>query len=104
VELLHGGVRGAELEKREQSSPKHPLSIVVLTKNGKKRSITEKTWKILLFNNPFMMKARASIAFYNSFNRTTLNGKIKKDLQHCPRWESQILLLSSRHCMRFSGH
>jgi hypothetical protein len=25
VELLHGGVRGAELEKREQSSPKHPL-------------------------------------------------------------------------------
>jgi hypothetical protein len=26
VELLHGGVCGAELEKREQSSPKHPLS------------------------------------------------------------------------------
>jgi hypothetical protein len=26
VELLHGGVRGAELEKREQSSPKHPLT------------------------------------------------------------------------------
>jgi hypothetical protein len=25
VELLHGGVRGAELEKREQSSPKHAL-------------------------------------------------------------------------------
>jgi hypothetical protein len=26
VKLLHGGVRGAELEKREQSSPKHALS------------------------------------------------------------------------------
>jgi hypothetical protein len=26
VELLHGGVRGAELEKREWSSAKHPLS------------------------------------------------------------------------------
>jgi hypothetical protein len=25
VELLHGGVRGAELKKREQSSPKHAL-------------------------------------------------------------------------------
>jgi hypothetical protein len=25
VDLLHGGVRGAELEKRERSSPKHPL-------------------------------------------------------------------------------
>jgi hypothetical protein len=28
VELLHGGVRGAELEKREQSSPKHALKII----------------------------------------------------------------------------
>jgi hypothetical protein len=28
VELLHGGVRGAELEKREQSSPKHPLHVM----------------------------------------------------------------------------
>jgi len=27
VELLHGGVRGAELQKLEQSSPKHPLII-----------------------------------------------------------------------------
>jgi hypothetical protein len=27
VELLHGGVRGAELEKREQSSPKHALKL-----------------------------------------------------------------------------
>jgi hypothetical protein len=27
VELLHGGVRGAELEKREQSSPKHALNV-----------------------------------------------------------------------------
>jgi hypothetical protein len=30
VELLHGGVRGAELEKREQSSPKHALSLQIL--------------------------------------------------------------------------
>jgi hypothetical protein len=28
VELLHGGVRGAELENREQSSPKHALSVM----------------------------------------------------------------------------
>jgi hypothetical protein len=27
VELLHGGVHGAELEKREQSSPKHTLNL-----------------------------------------------------------------------------
>ena len=26
VELLHGGVRGAELQKLEQSSPKHLLN------------------------------------------------------------------------------
>jgi hypothetical protein len=30
VELLHDGVGGAELQKREQSHPKHPLTYLNL--------------------------------------------------------------------------
>jgi hypothetical protein len=35
VELLHDGVRGAELEKWEQSSPKHPLNQEIKNKENK---------------------------------------------------------------------
>jgi hypothetical protein len=48
MELLHGGVRGAELEKRDQSSPKHALN------TARRLQKEEHKVQIVVFDSSFM--------------------------------------------------